>query len=103
MNVESTVVTGNGTNGIVAFAAGTGAIQVNVARCVISSNATREVLSESSSTGVATVRVSGSTVIGNGTGLGSNGSPAILLSRGDNTVEGNTTDTFGTIGSYSAK
>jgi hypothetical protein len=30
-------------------------------------------------------------------------SPAVLLSRGDNTVEGNATDISGTVGTYSAK
>jgi hypothetical protein len=42
-------------------------------------------------------------VTGNGTGLSNTGSPALILSRGDNTVEGNNTNTSGTIGSYTAK
>jgi hypothetical protein len=102
MNVESTVASGNST-GIAVDAQATGAVQVNVARCVISGNFTRGIGAESDSTGVATVRVSSSTVTGNVTGLEKLGAPALLLSRGDNTVEGNTTDTSGTIGSYTGK
>jgi hypothetical protein len=102
MNVENTVVSGNGQGGIVAAANSTGAVQVNVARCVISSNFTG-ILAESNSTGAPTVRLSDSTVTGNATGLDNMGLPAQLLSRGNNTVEGNTTNTSGTIGTYTAK
>jgi hypothetical protein len=55
------------------------------------------------STGAATARVSNSTVTDNAVGLDQFGSNALLLSRGNNTVEGNATNTMGTIGSYSAK
>jgi hypothetical protein len=55
------------------------------------------------STGTAVVRVSNSTVTENQTGLLNDGIPALLLSRGNNTVEGNVTNTSGVIGSYSAK
>jgi hypothetical protein len=57
----------------------------------------------STSTGVATVRVSNSTVTANVAGLVNNGSPAVVLSRTNNTVEGNSQDFSGTIGSYTAK
>jgi hypothetical protein len=102
MNVESTVASGNSGPGIAADSEVTGAVQVNVARCVISSNGSG-ISSQSVSTGVPTVRVSSSTVTGNIVGLINVGSPALILSRGDNTVEGNNTDTHGTIGSYTAK
>jgi hypothetical protein len=102
MDVESTVVSNNSI-GIDVAAGGTGAVQVNVARCMISSNGGAGISAASTSTGIATVRLSSSTVTGNGVGLSNQGSPAIILSRGDNTVEGNTTDTSGTIGSYAAK
>lgn len=49
-----------------------------------------------------TVRVSRSTVTDNAVGLQQSGA-GVLLSRTDNTVEGNTTPTVGTIGSYGAK
>jgi hypothetical protein len=102
MDVEGTTVSGNST-GIFASAEGTGPVQVNIARCVISSNIGSGISSGSSSTGVATVRLSDSAVTGNGVGLNNDGSPALLLSRGDNTVEGNTANASGTIGSYFAK
>jgi hypothetical protein len=102
ISVESTAVTGNTAGGIAAFASGTGAVQLNVARCVISNNG-NGITAGSSLGAVATVRLSGSTVTGNGTGLNNTGSPALILSRGDNTVEGNATNTSGTIGTYSAK
>jgi hypothetical protein len=76
--------------------------ELDIENCVASNNSTG-IFAESGSTGIATVRVSNSTVTHNGTGLFNNGSPAVLLSRGNNTVEGNGTDTNGTIGSYSAK
>jgi hypothetical protein len=46
--------------------------------------------------------VSNSTVTNNGTGLYQAG-PAVLVSRTNNTVEGNGTDTAGTIGTFVAK
>jgi hypothetical protein len=101
MNVESTVVSGGTAFGMYVFAGGTGAAQLNVSRCVISSNVTGIVTQ--GGPGVATLRLSSSTVTGNGTGLHNFGAPALLLSRGDNTVEGNTTNTTGTIGTYTAK
>jgi hypothetical protein len=92
----------NGT-GMDADSAHAGAIQVNVESCVASGNSTNGISATSESNGVTTVRVSNSTVTGNGTGLINHGSPALLLSRGNNTVEGNGTDTSSTIGSYTAK
>jgi hypothetical protein len=52
--------------------------------------------------GSATVRLSNSTVTDNQIGLWEQ-SPGLLLSRGNNTVEGNGTNTMGTIGSYTAR
>jgi hypothetical protein len=52
------------------------------------------------SSGVATVRVSNSTVTDNDVGLFLG---AVILSRGNNTVEGNMNNTVGTIGSYTAR
>jgi hypothetical protein len=48
------------------------------------------------------IRVTGSSIVFNGTGLRQTGT-SLLLSRGDNTVEANGTDTVGTIGSYVSK
>jgi hypothetical protein len=87
-----------------AFSGTTANVDLTIESCVVSNNTGAGMFSQSNSTGVATVRVSNSTVTDNATGLANNGAPALLLSRGNNTVEGNTTNnTFGTIGSYSAK
>jgi hypothetical protein len=51
---------------------------------------------------LATTRVSNTTVTNNGTGLYQSGSGA-LVSRTNNTVEGNSSDTAGTIGTFVAK
>jgi glucose/arabinose dehydrogenase len=51
---------------------------------------------------LATVRISGSTVSHNSLGLWQSGS-GVVQSRGGNTIEGNGTDTVGTIGSYPPK
>jgi hypothetical protein len=99
LNLDRCVMSNNGT-GMDADSAHAGAIQVNVESCVVSGNSTNGISATSESTGVTTVRVSNSD---NGTGLINHGSPALLLSRGNNTVEGNGTDTSGTIGSYTAK
>ena len=50
----------------------------------------------------ATVRVSNSTVTNNGTGLQNYNSTGTLLSRLNNTVQGNTANKSGTIGSFAA-
>jgi hypothetical protein len=76
---------------------------LNIDNCVASFNANAGIAAQSSSTGIATVRLSNSTVTNNAFGLVNFGSPAVLLSRSDNTVEGNATNTSGTIGSYSAR
>ena len=51
---------------------------------------------------VAVVRVANSVIVNNSTGLLQRDS-AVLLSRGDNTVEGNGTDLSGTVGLYSPR
>jgi nitrous oxidase accessory protein NosD len=76
-------------------------VELNVERCVISNSSTG-IEAVGGSTGIVTVRLSNSTVTGNGTGLFNNASSTSLLSRGNNTIEGNATDTNGAIGSYTA-
>jgi hypothetical protein len=77
--------------------------ELNVENCMASNN-TSGIVAQSTSTGVATVRVPNSIITDNSFGLDNfTGAPAVFLSRGNNTVEGNTTNTTGTIGSYSAK
>ena len=82
-------------------------IDLTIADCVVADNQGSGIVSEADDpASSAVVRVSDSTVTGNQVGLfqyfpgpGS----AVLLSRGNNTVEGNQTDELGTIGAYSAK
>lgn len=102
LNLERCVASNNST-GIRASGDSSAPVEINVESCVVSSNSLTGILTLSSSTGAATIRVSNSTVTDNNFGLSSGGSPAVLLSRGNNTVEGNGTDTSGTIGSYTAK
>jgi nitrous oxidase accessory protein NosD len=98
--VRGSVASGN-IHGIIGQA-GAGIVDLTVADCLVTHNSGYGVLSEVDAGGSAVVRVSGSTVTGNQTGLASMGSSAAMLSRGDNTVEGNTANTVG-VGSYSGK
>ena len=97
-SVKDTIASGGAGT---AFAAGFGSAsaQLNLEGCVASGNAYGITAYSASST--ATVRVSNCSLTGNGTGVlaGING---LILSRGNNTLEGNISDgTF--TGSYAAK
>jgi hypothetical protein len=77
--------------------------ELNIENCV-SSNNSIGVEAIASSTGTVMVRVSDSTVTDNGTGLyNQNVGPSTLLSRQNNTVEGNGTDEQGPITTFVAK
>lgn len=93
------------TDAFQAFSRSSASSDLNIENCLAASNSGSGVLVGTSSTGFATVRVSNSTLTDNGTGLKNLGGSdnGRILSRGNNTVEGNGTDTSGTIGSYSAK
>src|SRR5262249_51445402 len=71
--------------------------EVTVEDCLITGNGTGASASVN-----GTLRIADSCVSDNGTGLAQSGG-GTLLSRVDNTVEGNTTDTSGTIGTFSSK
>jgi hypothetical protein len=102
VTVRNSLASGN----VIGFAAESGsasAAELDIENCAASNNGTG-ILASSNSTGVATVRVSNSTVTDNQTGLDNAAGPAVILSRGNNTVEGNIpNNTQGTIGSYTAK
>lgn len=102
--VRGTVASGN-IHGLVGQAS-TGSLDLTVADCLVTNNNGFGVSSDGGSAGSAIVRVSGSTITGNQLGLvqyfPSPGS-SVLLSRNDNTVEANDSDTFGTIGTYTPK
>jgi hypothetical protein len=88
--------------GLVAFSNTSSDVDLEMESCSAVDNLDG-VVAQSTSTGVATVRISNSTVTHNGSGLVNAGSPAVLLSRGNNTVEANGTDIDGKIATYSAK
>ena len=94
-SIRRSVASGNGS-GVVADGAGA---ELDADACLVANNAAAGIAAGPSG---GTVRVSRSTVTGNAAGLQQSGS-GVLLSRTDNTVEGNTADTVGTIGSYSPK
>jgi len=102
LSIRNSVIAGNSQQGIVASGNGPGSfVEVNVETCLIAYNGTDGV--DSDANGSAIVRISNSIVTDNGIGLHQAGT-ALLLSRGNNTVEGNkTADTQGTIGSYTPK
>ena len=96
-NVKDTIASGNGYGFIASSSSAP--VEINLEGCVASGN-TYGIYADSSSS-TATIRVSNCSVTGNSVGInpGTNGS---ILSRGNNTVEGNTTnETFS--GSYAAK
>src|SRR5262249_34929791 len=81
------------TSNAIACSAG----ELTVDDCLITGNDTGV-----SASGGGTIRISDSCVTDNAVGLAQSGG-ANLLSRLDNTVEGNGTDTSGVIGAYSPK
>jgi hypothetical protein len=101
VTVRNSTASGNG-NAFVSFSLTSAPSELNIESCVVANNGVG-VVAQSASTGVATARVSNCTITDNTQGLINSGAPALLLSRGNNSLEGNSTQTFGTIGSYTAK
>ena len=102
VSIHNSVIAGNSQQGIVASGNGPGSfVEVNIEDCMIANNGTDGV--DSDANGTAIVRISNSIITDNAVGLHQAGT-ALLLSRGNNTVEGNkTADTQGTIGSYAGR
>jgi hypothetical protein len=99
MNLVKCVASNNSQNGIVGESVSIPCL-VTVEGCMVCGNGTG-INANQQSTGVATARVSNSTVTGNVSGiLNQNG---VVLSRLNNTVEGNGVDVTGAISSYTAK
>ena len=94
-SIRRSVASGN-ASGLVADGAGA---EMDIDACLAANNGTVGIAAGPSG---GTVRLSRSVVTDNATGLAQSGS-GTLLSRTDNTVEGNTADTAGTIGSYPPK
>ena len=82
--------------------AGTPNAEISVENCVATGNFFG-IQAISNTTGIALARVSNSIITHNTFGLLNSGSPAVILSRTDNTLEANTTNTSGTISTYTAK
>jgi hypothetical protein len=107
VTISNSLASGNGL-GFHAFS-NVAAVQLNIESCLVCYNATGIEVGNMDPDVTATVRVSNTTVTDNGSvnsyGLenATFGGPSLLLSRGNNTVASNTTDTAGVIGSYSAK
>jgi hypothetical protein len=97
-SVKDTIASGNSGTGFTA-SSGSTTVELNLEGCVDSGNGTG--IYTSSTSGTATVRVSNCSVTGNALGV-SAGVNGTVVSRLNNTLEGNTTNgTFS--GSYAAK
>ncbi|HWX42136.1 MAG TPA: right-handed parallel beta-helix repeat-containing protein [Blastocatellia bacterium] len=102
--VRNSLASGNNTGFDATSPNGAGAAELNIENCVVSNSFFGITASRTPTGGAATVRVSNSTVTDNNFGLATSGSgPVTILSRGNNTVEGNVTDKQGMVGSYTAK
>jgi hypothetical protein len=102
LDLQSCIASNNRFNGISAIGSGSGTAAVNVESCTASANTVGIAGQTDLPPGVTTIRVSNSMVTNNSLfGLVNNGT--LLLSRGNNTVEGNGTNTIGPIGSYTAR
>jgi hypothetical protein len=95
-SVRESVASGN-DSGIVGIASG-GVAELNVESCLIAGNN----IGANASGTLAIVRISNCTVTDNTFGLAV-GPGGFILSRGNNTVEGNGTNTQGGIGTYNPK
>ncbi|HET6893404.1 MAG TPA: right-handed parallel beta-helix repeat-containing protein [Pyrinomonadaceae bacterium] len=104
VTMRDTVVLGNRGHGIFALGNSAGAlVEINVENCLVSGQTTASgiVAGTLGSGGTVVVRVSNTTVTNNGSGIEAGGA-GIVLSRGNNTVEGNGVDgTF--TGAFAAK
>jgi hypothetical protein len=103
ITVRNSVASSNSDQAF-SIASGGPAVELNIESCVVSNNFNGIVVNSGGPGQISIARVSNSTVTNNvGSGLVNRGSTSLLLSRGNNTVEGNGTDTSGTIGSYTPK
>jgi len=102
--VSGSLAAGNGAGlSLAGSSAGVGG-QLTIDRSLVANNRLGGVLAATTNGASETVRISNSSVTGNGTGGGlRQDGAAQLLSRSNNTVEGNTPDEVGAIGAYSPK
>jgi hypothetical protein len=97
VTITNSTISGNLNHGIfmnsINFPAGPGDMRVTIDSCKISNNKDTGIIAAASSDQrKVTVRVSDSIITGNSVGLNTQGTTAVILSRKNNTVEGNTTN-----------
>jgi hypothetical protein len=102
VTVRNSVASANAT-GFYVSSDSSASSELNIENCIASDNSSSGVRAITTSTGIATVRVSNSTVTNNPVGLHNLGPLSVILSRDNNTIEGNVNDTLGTIGSYTPR
>jgi hypothetical protein len=98
-SIRNSVLSGN-TTGAAATPSTTPA-EINIEKCLVANSSTG-VLAQGSAGGIGTIRLAKCTITENGLGL-SQQSAGVLLSGGRNKLGGNTTDSTGTIGSYTVR
>ncbi len=77
-------------------------VELNLENCLIAHNGDTGILSSGRNGGSATIRISGCTIADKGNGVvASQG--GVVLSRGNNRIEGNGKDVVGTLGNYAGK
>jgi hypothetical protein len=101
-NISRSVISGGGSALVAGTNSPTAVAELNAENCLLANNNIAGVDANIQGGGVATVRISNCTVTDNAIGLQQE-SGTTVLTRGNNTVEGNSTNTMGTIGSYPAK
>lgn len=77
-------------------------VELNLESCVMAHNGDPGVVSSGRNGGSTTVRISNCTIVDNATGVLAF-SGGVVLSRGNNTIEGNGANVSGTLGTYAAK
>jgi hypothetical protein len=102
--VRNSLVEGSNTGFDAESPNGASAAELNIENCVVTNCFFGIMALRTSTGGAVTVRVSNSTVTDNQFGLLTSGTGSVvILSRGNNTVEGNVTDKQGMVASYTAK
>jgi hypothetical protein len=101
VSISNSIITGSccGAIGTGTSSPPTGVGETNIENCVISNNAEDGIDCQNG----GLIRISNTTITKNG-GVGvSQSGTGVILSRGNNTIEGNGTNVSGTLGTYSAK
>jgi hypothetical protein len=103
ITIRNSVASNNSNDAGLSVDVSTASAELNVENCGVSYNSTGIFARTSMQNVVARIRVSNSIVTDNVTGLNIYASPALIQTRGNNTIEGNGNDMVGTIGSYTGR